>query len=135
MLEIKTRKQAAESGESKYFTGRPCIHGHLGPRYTASGICCACNVAAAAAYNKNMRRNTRDRQKGYFAYPIHPDDAAALLAYAQALDVQRGRKPYIPPSSLVVLDPIDLQEARRLALGKALELAPSKVTAAYVPKP
>lgn len=135
MLEIKTRKQAAEAGEPKYFTGRPCIHGHLGPRYTASGICCACNVVAAAKYNKQMRINARDRQRGHFTYPVHPDDLAALLVYAQALDIQRGRAPYVPSSPLVVPPPVDLQEARRLAFGRARELADASPTTDYMPKP
>jgi hypothetical protein len=57
------------------------------------------------------------------------------LAYAQALDLQRGRPPYVPASPLVIPPPIDLQEARRLAFGKAMELAPPQATVDYLPKP
>lgn len=127
MLTIKTRKQAAEAGEDKYFTGRPCIHGHVGARYTSSGICCACNVAAATKYNKQMRQKMVARIQGHFSYPSHPDDVAALLAYAQALDIQRGRAPHVPQAPAVVA-PFDPEEARRLAFGRTM-------TVAHVPAP
>lgn len=123
MREIKTRKQAAEAGEDKYFTGRPCIHGHLGLRYTSSGICCACNVAAAAKYNKEMRKKVIDRAQGYFSYPAHPDDMAALLAYAQALDIQRGRVPSTPARPTPP-ESFDAERARELAFGRSLKYAP-----------
>lgn len=133
MQEIKTRKQAADDGDHKYFTGRPCIHGHLGPRYTTSGICCACNVAAASRYNKQMQKRVNARLQGHFTYPAHPDDHAALLAYAQALDMQRGRAPYLPdvaPPPLPAPLPADLARHRETL---AASFTPS--LPAYLPKP
>lgn len=37
----KTRKEALDNGESFFFTGKPCVHGHVSLRY-ASGACTAC---------------------------------------------------------------------------------------------
>lgn len=48
-----TRAEATTYGLSKYWTGKPCVHGHHSPRYTANGICCECNTI-------NLR-NSRDR--------------------------------------------------------------------------
>lgn len=38
----ETRDAAELAGSKKFDTGRPCMRGHLGPRYTSTGGCCAC---------------------------------------------------------------------------------------------
>lgn len=126
-MQIKTRKQAAEAGENKYYTGRPCAHGHESPRYTSTGICCKCNSVNVSAYNKRMRTTNNNKQAGVFVYPAHPDDHAALLAYAQALDLQRGR---CPPSAAVpsseenrLVLPADIARFREVAISKAAQIA------------
>jgi hypothetical protein len=40
--EIMTRKQAADQGLMKYFTGKPCPRGHLSIRNTLTAACCKC---------------------------------------------------------------------------------------------
>lgn len=134
MISTKTRREAAYAGESKYYTGRPCVHGHDSPRYTASGICCACNSAAAKAYSKRVNKTRVAKISGAFVYPAHPDDHAALLAYAQALDLQRGRAPFVP-SAPVAAAPFDAREARRLALGKVVDDYAPSPRAPHLPKP
>ena len=55
------RSAAKKVGEIYYFTGRPCIHGHIAKRETNSGSCTAC---------KHLRKNTetaRLEQKRYAA--------------------------------------------------------------------
>ncbi|CAB4131998.1 hypothetical protein UFOVP136_2 [uncultured Caudovirales phage] len=39
---IMTRKDAITSGKEVYFTGKPCLHGHLVNRYTSTGHCIEC---------------------------------------------------------------------------------------------
>jgi 5-methylcytosine-specific restriction endonuclease McrA len=46
---IVTRDQARASGATRYFTGKPCKHGHLGQRTTCNGGCIWCNQASIAA--------------------------------------------------------------------------------------
>lgn len=43
MDKVTTRAQALKSGQRQYFTGKPCVAGHLARRDTVSGYCCACN--------------------------------------------------------------------------------------------
>lgn len=38
----KTHKEALEKGTVRYFTGRPCKHGHIAPRFTSSKNCEKC---------------------------------------------------------------------------------------------
>lgn len=41
-MDIQTRAEAKINGDKKYFTGKPCPHGHTAERYTSSGHCCEC---------------------------------------------------------------------------------------------
>ena len=37
-----TKDTAIELGAKRYFTGTPCIYGHMAARYTNGGVCCEC---------------------------------------------------------------------------------------------
>lgn len=37
-----TRQEAREQGLLKYFTGKPCLRGHIASRWVTSGKCCEC---------------------------------------------------------------------------------------------
>jgi hypothetical protein len=39
-----TRREALAFGETHYYTGKPCKHGHIAKRYAASGDCSACSL-------------------------------------------------------------------------------------------
>lgn len=93
-MQIKTRGQAADDGDRKYYTGRKCINGHDSPRYVSSGICCKCNVDNAQKYAKGISARQVAKLQSHFTYPLHPDDFAAAKAFCQALDLQRGRMPH-----------------------------------------
>lgn len=67
MSEVVTPRQRAQScGETTYFTGRPCKHGHICPRYVADMKCVEC-IGIKAKANWKKRRETHgefDRQRG-----------------------------------------------------------------------
>lgn len=50
-----TAKEAREIGSTRYFTGKPCKHGHVAPRRTSGGHCVECTDAAVSAYRKTER--------------------------------------------------------------------------------
>lgn len=50
-----TRRQAIERRESKYFTGKPCKHGHIAERYTMMGNCVECARAAQRKDREALR--------------------------------------------------------------------------------
>ena len=62
---IISEKQAKEQGLKTYFTGKPCKHGHISLRITASETCreCACNNIRKA--RKNNPEKFRNREKKY----------------------------------------------------------------------
>lgn len=42
-MELLTRQQAKAAGLKRYFTGKPCKHGHTSERQTANGRCVECS--------------------------------------------------------------------------------------------
>lgn len=42
MYTIISRNEAKRQNLTKYFTGSPCVNGHISPRYTKNGICWEC---------------------------------------------------------------------------------------------
>ena len=60
-MNAATRREAIAKGFSTYFTGKPCLRGHIAMRFINNG-CCECHKTAK---NKESRRiyHQRDREK------------------------------------------------------------------------
>lgn len=97
MFPIQTRRQAAEAGQKRYYTGKPCSKGHDAQRFTSTGVCVKCASFYVKEYNGRLRKEANASLRGFFTYPAHPDDMAELLAFAQLLDLRRHRVPHVPP--------------------------------------
>jgi hypothetical protein len=54
-MKIITLKEAKEKKLKTYFTGKPCKHGHITKRLTATRTCCECIPAIKAKYRKENR--------------------------------------------------------------------------------
>lgn len=69
--DIVSQSQAAELGLKSYFTGVPCIHGHVARRVTSSKLCFACSAARGQA----RRLANPDYHKSYNSlyYPNNKD--------------------------------------------------------------
>lgn len=64
MNSIISRIEATSAGLTHYFTGVPCKHGHLSPRYVRDGKCAGCNQARVLAHklaNPKMVSETNKR--------------------------------------------------------------------------
>lgn len=57
---IIKRKDAIENGDKKYFTGKPCKHGHIDQRHTRSRLCAACDKAHKANYYKRNKEKIKE---------------------------------------------------------------------------
>ena len=64
-MQIITRKEAKEQGLKRYFTGKPCPHGHIAERKCRDGYCLACNAARVKAWYETNREKKLARQKVY----------------------------------------------------------------------
>ena len=63
MMKVTSRRKAIEQGLPRYFTGKPCKHGHISERHTGCKQCIECKRAyfktalgARNAANRAMRR-------------------------------------------------------------------------------
>jgi len=55
-----TRAAALKAGDIKYYSGKPCKHGHLSPRHTQNDNCCECqNLRNKKARNAEYQRRIR----------------------------------------------------------------------------
>lgn len=66
-----TRQQAKANKLKKYFTGKPCIHGHVSERFTVNGRCIECVTLQRVEVDKKYRHSDKGKktqqelQRGY----------------------------------------------------------------------
>ena len=87
MMEKITRKEAHDSAMVHYFTGKPCIHGHVAPRLVLSGNCVECNRTM-----RPMRKSSKPLDGGIIAVKITipKNHVAALKQIAAAFCALEG---------------------------------------------
>ena len=89
MSDTMTRKQAAEKGMHRYFTGKPCKNGHASLRFTATGACSDCLKLYSQKYRNEMHQN-KIRKKLWHKYgsievtvQVDPRDKEFIIAMAE----------------------------------------------------
>jgi 5-methylcytosine-specific restriction endonuclease McrA len=63
----RQRKAAKARGEDRYFTGRPCLRGHVSERVTSSGYCIECRREKDRIYYANNPDRVALKGKEYYA--------------------------------------------------------------------
>lgn len=63
-MQVKTRAQAIEAGDIRFYNGKPCPKGHLAERFTTGGNCVECQRESAERLREKVRegRLARARQ-------------------------------------------------------------------------
>ena len=59
----QARAVAIENGEQYYFTGKPCINGHVGVRRVKDRKCKVCELEATKQYANENTKKVRERKK------------------------------------------------------------------------
>ena len=54
-----TRQAAIDRGLRRFFTGKPCLHGHIAERYTLQGQCCECQKLGSAGYKEEIKQRLK----------------------------------------------------------------------------
>lgn len=64
-MKIISRQDALAQGLARYFTGKPCKHGHVAERHTNNRLCLACARAQQTAYYERHIEERRAWQRNY----------------------------------------------------------------------
>lgn len=62
-MDTITRKQARENGLYRYFTGKPCVHGHIAERTVSGKNCIECSRISGRQTKKRWRAENPDLHK------------------------------------------------------------------------
>lgn len=95
----KSRAEARAAGSARYFTGKPCRHGHTAPRRVTDTVCVACgqdkhknNLARKLEYARQYRRanseKIREAMKAYYENNKHLFYSFNRLRRAQTRQAQ-----------------------------------------------
>jgi hypothetical protein len=63
-VDIVTRKEAKERGLARYFTGKPCPHGHVAERWASTSRCVECDRKYREANPEKIRERKRKYRQG-----------------------------------------------------------------------
>lgn len=83
MIEIISRSDAKAKGLRRYFTGKPCIHGHMSERYVGRGTCLTCN-------SEHLKNNRETHQKSRAAWRRNNPERAKIIEHRSWLKRQYG---------------------------------------------
>lgn len=64
-LKIISRKEAKELGLKRYFTGKPCKHGHIEERYTSNKGCKGCLKVRSSEYRNENKDKVKESLKAW----------------------------------------------------------------------
>lgn len=66
-MKITPRSQALSEKLPRYFTGKPCKHGHVSERQTSNGCCLECHRLKELAANRSDPNRMTSRNKRYYS--------------------------------------------------------------------
>ena len=85
-----TRKEAQKLGNKYYFTGQPCIRGHIAPRKT-KGACVECMKEDWALDNKKRSEKPKSEASKAAGRRYYEKNKAAVKARANARPIEERR--------------------------------------------
>jgi 5-methylcytosine-specific restriction endonuclease McrA len=117
--EIISRAEAIAQGLTSYFTGKPCLRGHIARRNVKNWTCWVCNNERGRFWYRTKRDVARDRESKRRWKENNPEKVAASRQREKA-------KPYKPPDKrkAAIWAKRDYQkhkEARRASMRKYYE--------------
>lgn len=65
-MEVISRKEAKEQGLKRYFTGKPCKHGHASERQVSDGKCCVCVAERVRKWHEQNKEKILEKKREYY---------------------------------------------------------------------
>jgi len=75
-MKIIDRQAAKAAGEKLYFTGKPCVRGHIAERYVSTFQCTVCITAQCKEWQSSNRERMNEWRKGW--RKSNPDKQKAI---------------------------------------------------------
>jgi hypothetical protein len=66
-MNYMSRIEAKAGGLTRYFTGKPCFHGHVSPRLTCNNLCIECSHNYAKAYRERNPDRVAEKKNKYYS--------------------------------------------------------------------
>lgn len=85
--QLVTREQAKEQGLKRFFTGVPCLHGHICERFLSNGCCVICTYAA----DRRTKEQHAEKAKRMWAKHREKRSAENKAAYAKNIEYHKAR--------------------------------------------
>lgn len=108
-MEFLARKDAVAAGSRKYFTGKPCKHGHIAERYTDSGTCSVCinGNRPSVAVTPLTHGTPEQREQAQEIVDLKDSkfwlyDVDYVAFKKVAIGMLRARYPLVPPAAFEV---------------------------------
>lgn len=98
-MDTISRKDAAGLGLARFFTGRPCKHGHIAERYVTTGACIPCLRSFSQKYNAEYSSAGRVPTVRV-SMQLHADDAEKVYLLADYLNKVRGLPACVRPARI-----------------------------------
>lgn len=134
-MEILSLDEARSTGARHYFTGKPCVRGHIAQRFTSSCVCLACDRELSKSYREGNKAKELDRHKAYRETNKTKISKASKAYYVtNKTKINAASKTYREANKAVVLE----KDKARYVVNKERKLAqqaeyrksnPDKVTA------
>lgn len=75
MTKVTSRNEAKDAGLTRYFTGVPCVHGHIAERHVGNKSCVVCQRKADMIRKKNRYQTDREFKKKVIARGVRRQKA------------------------------------------------------------
>ena len=89
-LPLVSVAEARASGSKRYFTGKPCKRGHVGPRYLGNSKCVVCSAEGALAWEKKMYLEQPDEMRRRGRARRHADPIGEIIRVARSREKKKG---------------------------------------------
>ena len=90
-MKILSRKEAIALGLRRYFTGKPCLNGHVAERFVSSETCSECDLLRRRARYKAHPENELEYSRAYYKANTEKERERKREQYKAAPEKQRKR--------------------------------------------
>lgn len=90
-MTLRTRKQASDAGHTRYFTGKPCIKGHVAERMVAGRGCVVCLKSHKRRWERANPAGQAARSRKWYLENREKANAATRAWSAKNLDKEAAK--------------------------------------------